>query len=295
MTAHGAADIVWMYWENTRRRKVRAPYLDLCIETIRRNAGTCDVRLLDVDSAMEWVPDMDEETWRGLQSPVHRSDYLRTRLIHRYGGLWLDVDTIALHPLSEITALLRQSEVVGWGRELEGHFYSNFFAANPGALLIADWIRAQDDILRTRGLTGLDYADLGYAVNELAKHHEYCNLPMERVAPVPWFSWRQFTSHAQNPRRVLRADPYLVILWNKAMNMRLRDEPAEVFLYGTTLLSRLLRIGLHLSTVEDEARGLARFDALGRMRFTTIGRSVEFKVRAASSSVGKALRPAPGR
>lgn len=294
MTPGRAVDVVWMYWENPRRRKVRAPYLDLCIETIRRNAGSCDVRLLDIDSALEWLPEMPEAVWRGLQSAVHRSDYLRTRLVHRYGGLWLDVDTIALRPLSEVTALLEQSDVVGWGRELENHFYSNLFAARPGAGLIGAWSEAQDDILRTRGLTGLDYAELGYAVNELAGRHRYLNLPMERVAPIPWFSWRQFTSRVQAPRRILRADPYVVVLWNKAMGRGIRDEPAETFLQGSTLLSRLLRVGLHLSTVEEESHGLARLDALGRVRFTTIGRSVEFKLRAASSTLEKTLRPAAG-
>jgi hypothetical protein len=81
----------------------------MCLETQNKNAapGLTPV-LLDWDTCLDWVPDRDalwaismpRSQGKSTDAPSRRiaifSDLLRLRLLHRYGGVWMDADTIAL-------------------------------------------------------------------------------------------------------------------------------------------------------------------------------------------------------
>lgn len=109
----GPAAVVWQYWEEVPGRS-RSAYLDLCLETVRRHAGSLDVRLLDFDGVVDLLPDIHRDVWERLPDPPARSDYARARLLERFGGLWLDADVIAPAPLEQMMSLLETTEVVGW-------------------------------------------------------------------------------------------------------------------------------------------------------------------------------------
>lgn len=92
---------------------------------------------------------------------------------------------------------------------------------------------------------------------------------------MPWYEWRRFLSCIESPARVLAAHPPVLVLWNAVMGPLLRRRSRGEILGGKMLVSRLLRIGLGLSTVVAESRGSARLDLLSRLRFSWPGRSVE--------------------
>jgi Capsular polysaccharide synthesis protein len=123
---------IWMYWENAPGQP-RPAYLDLCLETIRIRAESWDLHLLDKSTALEWLPDLDERMWNPLPSPALRANYIRTSLVYRHGGLWLDSDLIALSPLREIIDWLDEHEIVGWGREFND-FKVNLFASQANSV-----------------------------------------------------------------------------------------------------------------------------------------------------------------
>ena len=210
--------IIWMYWEDVPGRR-RPPYLDLSLESIRRQTGNATLRVLDPTSVLDWLTDIQPEVWSSLPGPTYRADYARTRLVHRYGGLWLDCDVIALSPLEELFEPLEHGELVGWGRDLEGRFYNGLFAARPGSPVVGEWIRAQDEVLRgSSDWASLSWAALGQdIVGPIARRSRYANFPSPRVAPVPWYAWRRLLSRLESPRRVLAYRPVTVMLWNNRL------------------------------------------------------------------------------
>lgn len=277
-----ASRAIWMYWENLSGRS-RPAYLDLCLDTIRRHAGDADVRVVDRETVFTWLPDLRPDVWEGLPGPMHRSDYARTRLVHDHGGLWLDFDVIAVSPLGELLDRLDEHEVVGWGGDLEGRFYNNLFAGRPGAALLAEWIRRQDAVVAaTDDLTMLPWAALGMDIMwPLAKRSEYHDIPSRRIAPVPWYAWRQLLSRVASPPDVLAHRPVTVMLWNSVMSPSVGALPRERVLAGQTLLSRLLRIGLGASTPQMETDAWTRMHIISDLRFSKQGRRVEHHARRA--------------
>jgi hypothetical protein len=282
------AAVVWAYWEDGPRRS-RSVYLDLCIETIARHAAPLELRLLSRGDAVTWLPDLDVERWESLPAPNYRSDYVRSRVLQRYGGVWMDVDTVALSPLSQLVDELDDTGMVCFGKEV-GRFFGGLCAAAPGTAFVDAWVEGQDKALsRHRDWAELPYAALAQDVTwEIARRLPWKALPMERVAPVPWYEWRRFFSRIESPRLLLKASPVTIVLWNAVMAPRLRPRSRPELLAGRTLLSRLLRIGLGRSTVDDEEDGWTRLHALSALRFSLPGQRVESGLRRSLGARGAA-------
>lgn len=274
---------IWAYWEDLPGRR-RSSYLDLCLETVRRHAGGTPLQLLDRGSVLEWLPDLDQRVWERLPAPYLRADYARSRLLHRYGGLWTDVDVIAVAPLGKLLGALDEAEMAGWGREF-GRFFIGLCAARPGGVFTADWIDGQDATLATNDdWDRLPYRALGQdVVWGLAQRHAWSSWPAGQVAPVPWYQWRRFFSRVESPTRLLAARTATVVLWNASMGPRLEGARRSDLLEGSTLLSRLLRIGLGLTDAAEEERLWTHLHRLSDLRFTRAGQSVEVNLRRAWS------------
>ena len=284
---------IWSYWEDAPGRGPRAAYLDLCLETIERHRGGLELHVLNRDDAVEWIPDLDVERWMALPAPNYRSDYARSRLLARHGGIWIDVDTVALAPLERFLDEVDDTGMVCWGREL-GRFFGGLCAARAGSEFVTNWVAEQDRVLSRRE----DWSSLGYAALaqdvtwHLARRHPWKSVPIATVSPIPWYEWRRFFSRLESPGHVLRADPTTVVLWNAVMAPRLRTTGREELLRDSTLLGRLLRIGLGRSTVEEEDAGITRLHRLADLRFSGPGRKVEVGLRNAARAVGRRVRPA---
>jgi len=269
-----------MYWEDKEPPRARPPYLDLCLGTVQRHLGPLSLEVVDRGSIFSWLDDLDPVTWARLPGPTFRSDYGRTRLLHRYGGLYLDFDCIVVDALPRLLEPLDRVDFAGWGREAQGRFYNNLFAARPGARFLEEWVEAQDRVLEgaedwfrlPRAVLG---QDLAAPIAARVPHHNY---PLATIAPVMWYEWRRFFSTMASPAQVLAGMPATVMLWNGYMGRPLRNVSTEDLRQGRTLLSRLLRIGLGESKPEEELDWWTRLHVLSDVRFSTVGRYVARRV-----------------
>jgi len=286
MTGEPAA-VVWAYWEDGPRAR-RSVYLDLCLETIERHAAPLELRVLSRHDAITWLPDLDEEKWESLPAPNYRSDYVRSRVLQRYGGIWMDVDTVAISALSQLMGELDGTGMVCFGKE-SGRFFGGLCAAAPDTAFVDAWVEGQDRALSKHAdWSQLPYAALAQDVTwEIARRLPWKALPMERVAPVPWYQWRRFFSRLESPRRLLSGSPITVVLWNAVMAPRLRPRTRDELLAGHCLLSRLLRIGLGQSTVTGEEDLWTRLHGLSSARFSVPGQRVESTLRRTTASGGR--------
>lgn len=133
---------IWMYWEGERMPE----FVRWSIATVQHHRGSLSLNLLDQDSVRDYLPELGPD-WRKLQKPAHRADYVRTRLVHRYGGLWLDADMAVLSPLAPLLDI-----PPGYDYACQSMASSiGCFAARPGCRLLAAVCAAQDEVLRERG------------------------------------------------------------------------------------------------------------------------------------------------
>jgi hypothetical protein len=81
----------------------------------------------------------------------------------------------------------------------------------------------------------------------------------------------------------------LITLYNMVMGPVLEDRSAAALRGAKTLLSRLYRIALGESTLDDELDLATRFSKLSDLRYTLNGRRIELRVRRLLSG-----KPPPG-
>ncbi len=93
---------IWVFWWQGEEN---APYpVNLCMESVRRNAGLHPVVVLDQNNYDKYVeiPEYVLKKFReGKISIAHFSDILRISLLKRYGGIWLDSTFYLTAPLQE--------------------------------------------------------------------------------------------------------------------------------------------------------------------------------------------------
>lgn len=150
---------IWMYWENYPG-KTRPAYLDLCLETVKYNcSNNFNIVVLDNKSFSTYLPDLNNKLL-GKLTIIQKTDVIRIALLYKYGGIWLDFDTIITRDLTPIMEKLYKWDFVGFGCHA-GYNCSNGspYPANwvmgsiPGSPLMKLVLESQLQLLHTNDTT----------------------------------------------------------------------------------------------------------------------------------------------
>ncbi len=165
---------VWLYWEGPKPAWIAA-----CHETIKRHGG--DVRILSPEEFAELHGDGDIDLAELAEwGPVHRSDYMRIFLLHKFGGLWLDSDCIAMRDLEPVIDELQRFDFCAM-RSYDGvHPLNCFLSAKPGSEAAAALYVYVTDRMRAGG--PLRWDEIGAnALMGILRHTKspWCEVPME--------------------------------------------------------------------------------------------------------------------
>ena len=107
---------IWQVWAGNDKMP---EYLGLCRESVvRHNEGDFEIVLVNPDNLSHYIDAVHPAY--DLLSYVHKSDYLRCELLHRYGGIYLDMDTLCFRSLKPFYELLTYYDIVNqdatpWG------------------------------------------------------------------------------------------------------------------------------------------------------------------------------------
>lgn len=228
---------VWLYWENRYAERMPA-YLELCLETIRAHAGAARVVLVAPETLERWIAPATVPARYAALSPNHRSDYLRIRLLHDHGGMWIDIDTVVFRSLSEhVLTRLDEAELVSPGPR----FAQQIFASRPRGAFVREALTALETRLA-------DDSPIGW--NGLGSELIYPIAARHACAGVAMSGWLH---HWQDWRKYLEpgdfdddGDRLACSLYNKFMFEPLKDVTRSELLCRDWLVSKLLRRALAL-------------------------------------------------
>lgn len=123
---------VFTYWEP---RGAVTPYLQLCRETWDRSLGGAEIVTLDLSNLEEHIGAgvLDLDALSRVAKPLQK-DAAMVAVLHRHGGLFLDMDTLLAGDLASMVRWLRRTGLVLFG----GHIGA--VAARPGTEFMARWL-----------------------------------------------------------------------------------------------------------------------------------------------------------
>ena len=139
-----AAEIrVWTYWEGPRNAM-----LDICEHSVASKVGSVWTPLNrnSVYSWMDLPPAVEDH-----DSPRVRSDYIRTRLLHDHGGVWLDSDVLLLSDITSLVGVrpLAWREDHSTRKRLQGMSIGVMVFPFPGSPLLKTCLEAYSKKMRT--------------------------------------------------------------------------------------------------------------------------------------------------
>ncbi len=122
--------VIWTYWHASPP----PDFIAACLENWRLHAPDHEVRLLDRDSALSWLPALRAD-FDAL--PAYRqADWLRIQLLARHGGIWVDASVLFARDLDWLHQLraYRAASYVG--------FYIDRFTTRPEQPIVENWLMA---------------------------------------------------------------------------------------------------------------------------------------------------------
>ena len=136
-------NVIWQYWET---RGEKPAYIDGFHEIARRNSGVRIV-LVTPETLDSYLPDIEPEIFR-IEDVAHKADMIRTRLVMRHGGMWLDSDAVVLGDLNWLFERLKDHEFVGFNNacrlQRERPWVRvNCFLSRPNGTIVSEWVRLQ--------------------------------------------------------------------------------------------------------------------------------------------------------
>ncbi len=167
---------LWQYWDNIDGKPTPA-FINLCLKTVDKHCSVSfKVVRLNKDNIFKYIPELEKYKEKLDKLIIaHRVDIYRIMLLHKYGGLYLDADTICLRDPIEIIHKLFEYDFVGFGCtgvtcQLGYGNPSNWIlASQPNSVLITQVLKNLLNQLQTKDK--FDYHDLGKLViwEELGK------------------------------------------------------------------------------------------------------------------------------
>ena len=105
---------VFMYWVDKVGRSIPA-YIQLCLQTWFEHIPDLELVVINHDNLVEWVGDViDMKRFLRLSLPM-QSDIVSYQLLAKYGGIFMDADTIITRDIFEEVAMIDPHKLVAFG------------------------------------------------------------------------------------------------------------------------------------------------------------------------------------
>jgi len=178
---------VWTYWENKKERNEPYSHIKLCFQTMKKHYAKYNFKILNELTIKNYLPNLREDLNNLMIA--QKVDYYRVALLEKYGGVWIDADTIVLKDLEEVFDKLDNGyDFVGFGctglKCFNGSPYpsNGVMASRPNGLLMSSCLKKLNQMLDTNN-KNYEYFDLGKNTiwkckNEL-KNYNYYHFPSE--------------------------------------------------------------------------------------------------------------------
>lgn len=255
-------------------------YLRLCIKTWEKNLpNNYKIVILDYHNLRNYLDYklIKKIICKHMTLPI-QADAIRVAILQKYGGFWMDCDTIITN--SNFINMFYGSDLIMFGSTKKNVFYTGFIYASNNSTILKIWL---DNIInRVRiykqslflmhifpiksfyqlhsGLLAWDYLSNGI-INEIIKNtskksfkllerDEAYALPDMFLKKEPYENYRDFYFTSGDPGTILKNCKGVLLLHNSWTMGKYKEMPEKEFLQQNIMLAQLLsRLVNNVSTI----------------------------------------------
>lgn len=136
---------LWYFWDGPKI----PPICSLGVKSLIFHANRLNVHSLNCENIKEYLPDLSDD-WQKLTKWAHKVDYLRPRILKKYGGIFVDVDVVCLEDLYTLLEIIDKSDATLMADEFQPEkcLAVGLIIAKPNCPMLKKYIEAQDDFLK---------------------------------------------------------------------------------------------------------------------------------------------------
>ena len=121
--------------------------------------------------------------------PAYQADIVRVNVLYKYGGIWLDSDTIVMDNLDSLFTLIENKNGF-FVRENNQFIVNGVFGTKPNTPLMYQWKNYIDNILKTKK-KNIEWTELGSRwLNKIENFHLFKDYDilqgLDTIYPVNW-------------------------------------------------------------------------------------------------------------
>jgi len=233
---------VFLYWTGNDYKLINI--LRNLIYLHSTNGRGYTVKLINRTNAKEYVPDIPE--YFDSLLPAHQADYIRVYVIYKYGGIWLDSDTLVLDSLDSLFDIIEKKDGF-FIKENNTYLWNGVFGSKPQTPLMCYWKDEMINILTAKKNT-IEWTEIGIILLENIKttHLDYYSNytifdGLDTMYPVNWnMAVKEFiNSPYDNYKKYTREYQPLLVLVNSVYK-HLETISEREILQGTMPLNYFL-------------------------------------------------------
>lgn len=227
---------VWLYWEGEY-----PDWIEYCHKTIYAYAN--DVRLITPEIFEEW---REKDISLDHLCIAHRADFIRAFLLARFGGFWIDSDTIMMRPLQPVLDLLDNFEFVTY-KERGGNISNSFMGARADSIIAKTYYERVCEILRSG--QPIEWLTIGsMALTEVIRNSgiPWYQIQVELIQPICWSDPKSFFAirSEEEHQKLFNHDSYCYMLSGSMIKGVMKESPEWDLLDDNSFYSFLLRKSL---------------------------------------------------
>lgn len=186
--------ILWMYWEN--KEEVLTPdAIRLSWKTIiNHNRNDFQIKILTEDDVLNYLPEINQN-YNLFEQIAHKADYIRFLLLYKYGGVWIDSDTILFRSMKDVKEKINENKFVCNGYKKEnGEIFTliGFLACKPKNKICNTVINYLENFIETNLVKGIQpkWDEFGSFLSDIIDQkdrNEFYLYPVEYFSPYKVF------------------------------------------------------------------------------------------------------------
>ena len=179
--------IIWRYWEGTKPAYIER----LAEQPLRYCSGDVEIIYLSPETVPDYISDLPKSVHK-IREPAHRADIIRSFLLKKYGGAWLDADILVVKNIDWLFELDKYS-LLSFNKNCKLHpsdkLRIGVLSAKPDCPIITKWNEEQVRFITRMRRHYIPWTRIGAdMITKAAFKHPYSVkiLSLEDIEPFPW-------------------------------------------------------------------------------------------------------------
>lgn len=146
---------IFLYWEGNEFKLISI--LRNIIYLHSTNGKGYKVNLINKNNIKNYIPDIPQ--YFNKLCLAHQADFVRVNVIHDYGGIWLDSDTLVMESLDPLFDILEKNDgfFILQNNEV---IWNGVFGSKKNTPLMKEWKRIMFEILNKKG-ENINWTEIG--------------------------------------------------------------------------------------------------------------------------------------